>query len=159
MSWPIPAIDICLTSCACLTGARCWSSLIARALSRTHEKRATIFSAIKTTGNATMVIWLACSIHRPGRRSQRVNKNRAKPNGERIPEFRDSARESLELELFSTEPNYDDYEILRLTDSLTDFASQFGANDPLVQKVVAGKSPHARAVELVTGTKLKDVAF
>src|SRR5881296_3062288 len=83
---------------------------------------------------------------------------RAKPNGERIPAFRGSARESLELELFSTEPIYDDYEILRLSDSLTDFASQFGANDPLVQKVVAGKSPHARAVELVTGTKLKDVA-
>ena len=83
---------------------------------------------------------------------------RAKPNGERIPEFRDSARESLELELFSTEPIYDDYEILRLTDSLTDFASQFGANDPFVQKVLAGKSPHARAVELVSGTKLKDVA-
>jgi len=83
---------------------------------------------------------------------------RAKPNGERIPEFRDSAHESLELELFSTEPIYDDYEILRLTDSLTDFASQFGANDPLVQKVLAGKSPHARAVELVSGTKLKDVA-
>ena len=83
---------------------------------------------------------------------------RAKPNGERIPQFRDSARESLELELFSTEPIYDDYEILRLTDSLTDFASQFGANDPIVQKVLAGKSPHARAVELVSGTRLKDVA-
>jgi Peptidase S46 len=83
---------------------------------------------------------------------------RAKPNGERIPEFRDSARESLELELFSTEPIYDDYEILRLTDSLTDFASQFGADDPLVQKVLAGKSPHGRALELVAGTKLKDVA-
>jgi len=83
---------------------------------------------------------------------------RAKPNGERIPQFRDSARDSLELELFSTEPIYDDYEILRLTDSLTDFASQFGADNPLVQKVLAGKSPHARAVELVTGTKLKDVA-
>ncbi len=83
---------------------------------------------------------------------------RAKPNGERIPEFRDSARESLELELFSTEPIYDDYEILRLTDSLTDFASQFGANDPLVQKVLAGKSPHSRAAELVSGTKLKNVA-
>src|SRR5205807_977165 len=83
---------------------------------------------------------------------------RAKPNGERIATFRDSAKESLELELFSTEPVYDDYETLRLTDSLTDFASQFGANDPLVQKVLAGKSPHARAVDLVTGTKLKDVA-
>jgi hypothetical protein len=83
---------------------------------------------------------------------------RAKPNGERLPQFRDSARESLELELFSTEAVYDDYEILLLTDSLTDFASQFGENNPLVQKVLAGKSPHARAVELVSGTKLKDVA-
>jgi hypothetical protein len=83
---------------------------------------------------------------------------RVKPNGQRIPEFRDSARESLELELFSTEPVYDDYESLRLTDSLTDFATQFGARDPLVQKVLAGKSPRERAAELVTGTKLKDVA-
>src|SRR5438874_10014879 len=83
---------------------------------------------------------------------------RTKPNGERIPEFRDSARDSLELELFSTEPIYEEYEILRLTDSLIDFASQFGADDPLVKKVLAGKSPHARAVELVTGTKLKEVA-
>src|SRR5438552_12440337 len=83
---------------------------------------------------------------------------RAKPNGQRIPQFRDSARESLELELFSSEPIYDDYEILRLTNSLTDFASQFGVDNPIVQKVRAGKSPHARAVELVTGTKLKDEA-
>ncbi len=83
---------------------------------------------------------------------------RAKPNGERLPQFRDSARESLELELFSTEPIYDDYEILRLTDSLTDFASQFGEDNRLIQKVLTGKSPHARAVELVSGTKLKDVA-
>ncbi len=82
---------------------------------------------------------------------------RAKPNGDRIPQFRDSARDSLELELFSTEPIYDDYEILRLTDSLTDFVSKFGADDLLVKKVLAGKSPHDRAVELVSGTKLKDV--
>src|SRR5437879_5015063 len=88
----------------------------------------------------------------------RAADERTKPNGERIPTFRDSARESLELELFSTEPIYGDYEILRLTDSLTDFSSRFGENDPMVQKVLAGKSPHARAVELVTGTKLKDVA-
>src|SRR5437762_10435438 len=83
---------------------------------------------------------------------------RAKPNGERIPQFRDSARDSLELELFSTEPIYDDYEILRLTDSLTDFASQFGADDPLVKKVLARKSPHDRVLEFVSGTTLKDVA-
>ena len=84
---------------------------------------------------------------------------RAKPNGERIPMFRDSAKESLELDLFSTSPVYDDYEILRLTDSLTDFAEKFGANDPIVKQVLASKSPRARAVELVIGTKLKDVDF
>ena len=84
---------------------------------------------------------------------------RAKPNGERIAAFRDSAKESLELELFSSEPVYDNYEILRLTDSLVDFAEKFGGNDPLVKQVLAGKSPHARAVELVSGTKLKDVEF
>ena len=84
---------------------------------------------------------------------------RAKPNGERIGAFRDSGKESLELELFSTEPVYDDYEILRLTDSLTDFAEKFGGNDSLVKQVLAGKSPHARAVELVSGTKLRDVEF
>src|SRR5438477_747849 len=83
---------------------------------------------------------------------------RTKPNGERIPQFRDSALDSLELELFSSEPIYDDYETLRLTDSLTDFATQFGADDPLVKKVLGGKSPHDRAVELVSGTKLTDFA-
>jgi Peptidase S46 len=84
---------------------------------------------------------------------------RAKPNNERIATFRDSAKESLELELFSTEPVYDDYEILRLTDSLTDFAERFGAENPLVVQVLAGKAPHARASELVKGTRLKDVSF
>src|SRR5204862_7732650 len=84
---------------------------------------------------------------------------RLKPNGDRIAAFRDSAKESLELELFSTEPVYNDYEILRLTDSLTDFAEKFGANDPMVKRVLAGKSPEARAAELVNGTKLKDVEF
>src|SRR5205823_8592325 len=84
---------------------------------------------------------------------------RGKPNGQRIAAFRDSAKESLELQLFSTEPVYDDYEILRLTDSLTDFAEKFGGNDSLVQQVLAGKSSHARAVELVSRTKLKDVEF
>src|SRR5438477_2972799 len=87
----------------------------------------------------------------------RAADERAKPNGDRLPQFRDSARDSLELELFSTEPVYDDYEILRLTDSLTDFASEFGEHDPLAQQVLAGKSPHDRAAELVSGTKLKDV--
>ena len=99
------------------------------------------------------------SLFKYARLLTRAIDERAKPNGERIPMFRDTAKESLELDLFSTSPVYDDYEILRLTDSLTDFAEKFGANDPMVKQVLAGKSPRARAVELVTGTKLKDVDF
>jgi hypothetical protein len=89
----------------------------------------------------------------------RAADERAKPNGERFEEFRESARESLELELFSTEPVYDDVELLTLTDSFTDLASAFGANGPLVKMVLGDKSPVERASELIKGTQLKDVAF
>ena len=92
------------------------------------------------------------------RRILRAGDERPKPNGERFPEFRDSNRESLELDLFSTEPVYDDVEQVMLTDSLTDLATRFGYNDPLVQKVLAGKSPAARASEVIKETKLKDPA-
>jgi hypothetical protein len=93
------------------------------------------------------------------RRLLRHGDEMAKPNGERFPEFRDSYKESLELELFSASPIYDDYEIVKLTDSLTDMTTRFGADDALVKQVLAGKSPVDRAAELVTGTKLKDVAL
>jgi hypothetical protein len=92
------------------------------------------------------------------RRILRAGDERPKPNGERFPEFRDSNRESFELDLFSTEPVYEDVEQVMLTDSLTDLTSRFGYSDPLVQKVLAGKSPTARALEVVTTTKLKDPA-
>ncbi|MBA3962796.1 MAG: S46 family peptidase [Chthoniobacterales bacterium] len=82
-----------------------------------------------------------------------------KPNGERLPEFRESSLDSLELALFSTEPIYDDLEELQLTDSLTDLIGHLGAEDPLVKQVMAGKGPADRAAELVKGTKLKDLAF
>jgi hypothetical protein len=98
------------------------------------------------------------TLFKSARRILRSGDERPKPNGERFPEFRDSNRESLELDLFSTEPIYEAVEQLTLTDSLTDLASRFGYNDPLVQKVLAGKSPDARAHELVTATKLKDPA-
>src|SRR6266851_7165938 len=90
----------------------------------------------------------------------RAADERAKPNAERFEEFRDSNHESLELELFSTEPIYDDVELLTLTDSLTDLCNAFGAQHPLVQKTVLGdKSPHDRAFELIKRTQLRDVAI
>jgi hypothetical protein len=66
------------------------------------------------------------------------DKREANGNGSR--NFRDSARESLELELFSHEPIYDDYEIPAPHRFADDFASQFGAEDPFMEKVLDGKS-------------------
>lgn len=81
-----------------------------------------------------------------------------KPNGERLREYADAARESFELDLFSEKPVYADLEILTLGDSLTFLAEKLGFNDPVVQRVLAGRSPRARAAELVNGTRLRDVA-
>jgi len=78
----------------------------------------------------------------------------AQPSGERLREYRDSNRESLELALFSDEPVYDGFEIVKLADSLTFLATSLGADDPTVQMVLAGKSPRERAAELVRATAL-----
>ena len=89
----------------------------------------------------------------------RAAEERPKPNAVRLPEFRESNRPSLELQLFSAEPIYDDFEELKLADSLTALCAQFGESDPHVQQVLAGKGPKERAENLVLHTKLKDVAL
>jgi hypothetical protein len=81
-----------------------------------------------------------------------------KANGERLREYRESNLESLRQQLFSTAPIYDDFEAAKLADSLGLLAEVAGGSDPLVQHVLAGKSPSQRAAELVYGTKLRDVA-
>ena len=89
----------------------------------------------------------------------RAGDERPKPNGERLREYSDSGKESFELALFSEKPIYTDLEMLTLADSLTFLAGQLGIDDPLVQRILAGKSPRERAVELINGTKVRDVAF
>jgi hypothetical protein len=88
----------------------------------------------------------------------RAAEEKAKPNSRRLREFRDSNLESLEFQLFSEAPHYDNYEKVKLTDALTFLANELGADNPLVKKVMAGKSPSERAYELVSGTKVKQVA-
>jgi hypothetical protein len=79
---------------------------------------------------------------------------RAKPDGERLREYRDSNRGPLELQLFSAEPLYDGFEIAKLADSLTALATALGPDDPLVKAVLDGKPPRERAAALVGGTTL-----
>ena len=82
-----------------------------------------------------------------------------KPNEERLREFNDSNLDSLKQQLFSEAPLYDDLEQAKLADSLSYLMEVRGAEDPLVVKVLAGKSPGVRASELVRGTKMDEVPF
>src|SRR5205085_4564271 len=82
-----------------------------------------------------------------------------KPNAERLPEFTDARRASLELALYSPAPIYDDFEKLKLADSLGFMVELLGADHPLVKQIMNGKTPEARAEELINGTKLKDPAY
>ncbi|HZV36905.1 MAG TPA: S46 family peptidase [Verrucomicrobiae bacterium] len=100
-----------------------------------------------------------CDSFRIARTLLRAGEERPKPNGERLREFVDSSKASLELALFSEKPIYTDLEILTLSDSLTYLATKMGAEDPLVKKILAGKSPRERAVELIHDTKVRDVPF
>ena len=81
-----------------------------------------------------------------------------KPNGERLPEFAESGRASLDFELFSPAPIYPNLEKVTLADSLALLTETVGADDPLVVRTLAGKSPSERAAELVDGTTLADAA-
>jgi Peptidase S46 len=89
----------------------------------------------------------------------RAGDERPKPNGDRLREFSDSGKESLELGLFSDRPIHADLEILTLADALTYLAGQLGVNDPLVKKILAGQSPRERAATLIQGTKVRDVSL
>jgi len=89
----------------------------------------------------------------------RLAAENAKPNGDRLPEYTDARRASLELTLYSTAPIHDDFEKLKLADSLGFMVELLGADHPLVKQVLNGKTPEARATELIDGTKLKDVDY
>jgi hypothetical protein len=101
---------------------------------------------------------LSSRYFRIARTLARVAEERVKPNGERLREFRDSNRESLELELFSRGAALRrTFERAQLAHSLTYLARKLGLKDALAQKILAGKAPQDRAPELVQGTALKDV--
>jgi hypothetical protein len=83
----------------------------------------------------------------------------AKPNAERLPEYADNRLPALGAALASDSPLYPDFEKMKLADSLAFMRDEYGASNPLVQRVLKGETPEARAAELIDGTKLKDASF
>ncbi len=88
----------------------------------------------------------------------RMAEEDGKPNADRLREYRQSNRESLEQGLFSEAPIYDEFEMIKLADALSLLVTEAGADNDLVVKVLNGMSPRDRAAALIQGSRLDDVA-
>jgi Peptidase S46 len=88
----------------------------------------------------------------------RAAEERPKPNADRLREYRDSALPSLEQQLFSAAPVYKSLDTVLLADSLAEMQEALGKDDADVQKVLNGRTPADAAKEIISGTKLDDVA-
>lgn len=82
-----------------------------------------------------------------------------KPNAERLREFGDAHKESLERDLFSPAPIYPGLEEAKLANSLAMLMEVLGAEDATVRLVLQGQSPPQRASQLIRGSRLAEVEY
>jgi hypothetical protein len=82
----------------------------------------------------------------------------ARPSAERLKDFGDAARPSLELALFSPAPIDRALDQALLQSGLERLAATLGPADPALRAALGGKTPAERAAAVMRGTKLADVA-
>jgi hypothetical protein len=82
-----------------------------------------------------------------------------KPDAERLAEYTEARRRSTENTLLADATVHDDLERAKLAASLDLLRETYGADSELVKRMLAGKTPEARAAELIGGTRLKDVNY
>jgi hypothetical protein len=79
-----------------------------------------------------------------------------KPNGLRLPEYSDARKAAIERQMASEAPIHPGAEQAKLAASLAMMVEYVGADHALVKQVLAGKTPAARAAELIAGTRMGD---
>ncbi|MCX6626603.1 MAG: S46 family peptidase [Candidatus Solibacter sp.] len=97
------------------------------------------------------------SLFRIARQIVRLSEERAKANDQRLTEFRDSARKTLELALYSPAPIDDGLEIVLLAQYFEELKA-LGEKEAPVKAILQGRMPRQAAEAYVRGSKLKDVA-
>ncbi len=93
------------------------------------------------------------------RRLVRAAAERARPNEQRMREYRDSALPSLEQQLFSSAPIYKSLETAMLADSLAEMRDHMGAGSVTMERILKGKDPAEVARQAIGGARLDDVAY
>jgi hypothetical protein len=64
----------------------------------------------------------------------------------------------MKFRLFSPAPIYPELEEMQIADGLAESIETLGSDDPFLKDILAGRTPEQTAKDLVTGTKLADVA-
>jgi hypothetical protein len=88
----------------------------------------------------------------------RLAVERGKPDGQRLPEYRDAALPGLESSVYAEIPISDSMEIVVLANYLNSLRHYLGASDPLVRSLLGGRKPAGAARQYVSTSKLRDVA-
>lgn len=81
-----------------------------------------------------------------------------KPNGQRLPEYTDARKAAIERQMASNAPIFPGVEQAKLEACLAVMQQMVGADNAVVKQILAGKTPKARAAELVSGTQLGEAA-
>ncbi|HWI16363.1 MAG TPA: S46 family peptidase [Vicinamibacterales bacterium] len=82
----------------------------------------------------------------------------SKPNGQRLPEYSEARKAAIERQMASESPIHAGAEQAKLEATLGVMVKMLGADHALAKQVLAGKTPKARAAELVAGTRMGDAA-
>jgi V8-like Glu-specific endopeptidase len=89
----------------------------------------------------------------------RAAEERAKPNGERLPEYTESRLPLLEKQVLDPKPVYPWLEEMMLEWSLSKAREYLGADDSDTKLLLGKESPEQLASRLVAGSKLADPAY
>jgi hypothetical protein len=87
----------------------------------------------------------------------RLSVERDVANDKRLPEYGDSAMDSLKLRLFSPAAVYGGVETAYIGVWLEELRAELGADAPLVKQLLGGRSPKDAAAAIVAGSRLFDV--
>lgn len=104
-------------------------------------------------------VGFASTLFHHARTIVRLTAEEQKPDAERLPEYTEARRGDLERKLATPAPVYVAVERAKLADSLALLRETLGADHPVVRLALGGRSPEARAGELVGGTRLGNAEY
>ena len=100
---------------------------------------------------------IGSNLFRIARQIVRLSEERAKPNEQRLPEYRDSNLAAIEASIYSTAPIDDQIESMMLARYLEDVKA-LGEREVPLKALFGSRTPTASAEEYLKASKLKDVA-